>query len=87
MNQEEWLIRTRDKKIRVINSIANLQQEEEKLKIARERLELDRFKALGHGGEGEDDDDEDDNDGDDLIGDYTGEGTPPPDQAQAASAA
>lgn len=66
LKQEEWLIRTRDKKIRVINSIASLQQEEEKLKIARERLELDKFKALGHGGEGEDDDDDDDNDGDDL---------------------
>ncbi|CAH1216045.1 hypothetical protein PAECIP111890_04342 [Paenibacillus sp. JJ-223] len=66
LKQEEWLIRTRDKKIRVINLIASLQQEEEKLKIARERLELDKFKALGHGGtEGEGEGDEDD-DGDDL---------------------
>lgn len=66
LKQEEALVKTRDKKLRVINSIANLKQEEEKLKIARERLELDKFKELGHGDEGEDDDDEDDNDGDDL---------------------
>jgi len=65
LKQEEWLIRTRDKKIRVINLIASLQQEEEKLKIARERLELDKFKVLGRGDEGDDDDDEDD-DEDDL---------------------
>ncbi|MGN7352369.1 phage terminase small subunit [Paenibacillus amylolyticus] len=67
LKQEEALVKTRDKKLRVINSIASLQQEEEKLRIARERLELDKYKALGHGGdEGEGDSDEDDNDGDDL---------------------
>ncbi|PYE49842.1 terminase [Paenibacillus barcinonensis] len=66
LKQEEALVKTRDKKLRVINLIASLQQEEEKLRIARERLELDKYKALGHGGdEGEGDDDED-NDGDDL---------------------
>ncbi|WP_257219362.1 hypothetical protein [Paenibacillus sp. LK1] len=39
------------------------------MRIARERLELDKFKALGHGDEGgggNDVDDEDD-DGDDLV--------------------
>lgn len=66
LKQEEALVKTRDKKLRVINLIASLQQEEEKLRIARERLELDKYKTLGHGGdEGEGDDDED-NDGDDL---------------------
>ncbi|HBU81749.1 MAG TPA: terminase [Paenibacillus sp.] len=63
LKQEEALVKTRDKKLRVINLIASLQQEEEKLRIARERLELDKYKALGHGGEGDDDED---NDGDDL---------------------
>ncbi|WP_405131143.1 phage terminase small subunit [Paenibacillus sp. FSL H8-0317] len=68
LQQEEALVKTRDKKLRVINLIASLQQEEEKLRIARERLELDKYKALGHGDEsggGNDVDDEDD-DGDDL---------------------
>lgn len=65
LKQEEALVKTRDKKLRVINSIANLKQEEEKLAIARERLELDKIKALGYGGGEEDNDDEDD-DGDDL---------------------
>ncbi|MEC0125334.1 phage terminase small subunit-related protein [Paenibacillus pabuli] len=67
LKQEEALVKTRDKKLRVINLIASLQQEEEKLRIARERLELDKYKALGHGGDGggEGDDDEE-NDGDDL---------------------
>ncbi|MCM3699205.1 phage terminase small subunit-related protein [Paenibacillus macerans] len=65
LKQEEALIKTRDKKLRVINLIATLQQEEEKLKIARERLELDKYKALGRGENEEDDDDEDD-DEDDL---------------------
>ncbi len=68
LKQEEALVKTRDKKLRVINLIASLQQEEEKLRIARERLELDKYKALGHGDEsggGNDVDDEDD-DGDDL---------------------
>ncbi|CAI6074452.1 hypothetical protein PAECIP112173_02329 [Paenibacillus sp. JJ-100] len=67
LKQEEALVKTRDKKLRVINLIASLQQKEEKLRIARERLELDKYKALGHGGdEGEGDDDEDEDDGDDL---------------------
>lgn len=65
LKQEEALVKTRDKKLRVINLIANMQQEEEKLAIARERLELDKFKALGYG-EGEGDEDEEDDDGDDL---------------------
>ncbi|WKL00895.1 hypothetical protein Q0F98_28790 [Paenibacillus amylolyticus] len=51
LKQEEALVKTRDKKLRVINLIASLQQEEEKLRIARERLELDKYKALGHGDE------------------------------------
>lgn len=65
LKQEEALVKTRDKKLRVINLIANMQQEEEKLAIARERLELDKFKALGYG-EGEGDEDDEDDDGDDL---------------------
>ncbi|NEZ40279.1 phage terminase small subunit-related protein [Paenibacillus alvei] len=65
LKQEEALVKTRDKKLRVINSIANLKQEEEKLAIARERLELDKIKALGYG-EGEEDNDDDEDDGDDL---------------------
>lgn len=65
LKQEEALVKTRDKKLRVINLIASMQQEEEKLAIARERLELDKFKALGYG-EGEGDDDDEDDDGDDL---------------------
>ncbi|RAW18486.1 terminase [Paenibacillus taichungensis] len=68
LKQEEALVKTRDKKLRVINLIASLQQEEEKLRIARERLELDKYKVLGHGGEsgGENDVDDEDDDGDDL---------------------
>ncbi|SEB28030.1 phage terminase small subunit-related protein [Paenibacillus sp. 276b] len=68
LKQEEALVKTRDKKLRVINLIASLQQEEEKLRIARERLELDKYKALGHGDEsgGGSDVDDDDDDGDDL---------------------
>lgn len=65
LKQEEALVKTRDKKLRVINSIAHLKQEEEKLAIARERLELDKIKALGYG-EGEEDNDDEDDDGDDL---------------------
>ncbi|MCM3292391.1 phage terminase small subunit [Paenibacillus sp. MER 180] len=65
LKQEEALVKTRDKKLRVINSIAHLKQEEEKLAIARERLELDKIKALGYG-EGEEDNDDDEDDGDDL---------------------
>lgn len=61
LKQEEALVKTRDKKIRVINLIANMKQEEEKLKIARERLELDKFKVLGR--------DDDEGDGDDEDGD------------------
>ncbi|MGM1023005.1 MAG: phage terminase small subunit-related protein [Bacillota bacterium] len=64
LKQEEALVKTRDKKLRVINLIASLQQEEEKLEIARERLELEKRKLLGYGGaegdEGDDDDEEDD---------------------------
>ncbi|MGG4207024.1 hypothetical protein ABEW60_22015 [Paenibacillus jamilae] len=61
LKQEEALVKTRDKKLRVINLIASLQQEEEKLEIARERLELEKRKLLGYGGpEGDDDDDEED---------------------------
>ena len=66
LKQEEALVKTRDKKLRVINLIANMKQEEEKLKIARERLELDKFKVLGRGDEEEVDDDEDD--GEDDLG-------------------
>lgn len=40
LKQEEALVKTRDKKLRVINLIASLQQEEEKLEIARERILL-----------------------------------------------
>ncbi|WP_145047872.1 phage terminase small subunit-related protein [Paenibacillus xylanexedens] len=69
LKHEDQLTKVRDKKIRVINLIVSLQQEEEKLRIARERLELDKYKALGHGDEsggGNDVDGEDDDDGDDL---------------------
>ncbi|PRA04842.1 MULTISPECIES: phage terminase small subunit-related protein [unclassified Paenibacillus] len=67
LKQEEALVKTRDKKLRVINLIASLQQEEEKLRIARERLELDRYKALGDGGDkGEEGDEDEEDDGDDL---------------------
>ncbi|MCC3261760.1 hypothetical protein [Paenibacillus polymyxa] len=64
LKQEEALVKTCDKKLRVINLIASLQQVEEKLEIARERLELDKRKLLGYGGaegnEGDEDDEEDD---------------------------
>lgn len=63
LKQEEALTKTRDKKIRVINLITNLQQEEEKLEIARERLELEKFKVYGDKPEG---DGEEDDDGSDL---------------------
>lgn len=66
LKQEEALVKTRDKKLRVINLIASLQQEEEKLRIARERLELDRYKVLGDGGDNGGEGDEDEDDGDDL---------------------
>lgn len=67
LKQEDALVKTRDKKLRVINLIASLHQEEEKLRIARERLELDKYKALGHGDESEGGNDVDDeDDGDDL---------------------
>lgn len=65
LKQEEALTKTRDKKIRVINLITNLQQEEEKLALARERLELEKFKVYGSD-KPEGDGDEDDADGDDL---------------------
>ncbi|MMZ46221.1 Phage terminase small subunit [compost metagenome] len=65
LKQEEALVKTRDKKLRVINLIASLQQEEEKLEIARERLELEKRKLLGYGGaEGDEDDDDDEEDDD-----------------------
>lgn len=62
LKQEEALTKTRDKKIRLINQIASMQQEEEKLALARERLELEKYKVYGPDDpEGEDkDDDEDD---------------------------
>ncbi|MDO7908441.1 phage terminase small subunit-related protein [Paenibacillus sp. JX-17] len=63
LKQEDALVKTRDKKIRVINLIANLQQEEEKLKIAKERLELEKYKVYG---DRDGEDDEDDDSGDDL---------------------
>ena len=66
LKQEEALVKTRDKKLRVINLIASLQQEEEKLRIARERLELDKYKVLGDGGDNGGEGDEDEDDGDDL---------------------
>ncbi|MCP3807141.1 phage terminase small subunit-related protein [Paenibacillus sp. Lou8.1] len=67
LKQEEALVKTRDKKLRVINLIASLQQEEEKLEIARERLELEKFKTRGYGGSGGDEggENDDDDDGDD----------------------
>ncbi|OAB34133.1 phage terminase small subunit-related protein [Paenibacillus glacialis] len=65
LKQEEALTKTRDKKIRVINLITNLQQEKEKLAIARERLELEKFKVYGSD-KPEGDGEEDDDDGDDL---------------------
>ncbi|PNQ85232.1 phage terminase small subunit-related protein [Paenibacillus polymyxa] len=65
LKQEEALVKTRDKKLRVINLIASLQQEEEKLEIARERLELEKRKLLGYGGAEGDEDDEDDEEDDD----------------------
>jgi uncharacterized protein YjcR len=66
LKQEEALVKTRDKKLRVINLIASLQQEEEKLEIVRERLELEKRKLLGYGGSGGNEgDDDDDDEGDD----------------------
>lgn len=65
LKQEEALVKTRDKKLRVINLIASLQQEEKKLEIARERLELEKRKLLGYGGAEGDEDDEDDEEDDD----------------------
>ncbi|WP_433943380.1 phage terminase small subunit-related protein [Paenibacillus sp. SN-8-1] len=63
LKQEEALVKTRDKKLRVINLIASLQQEEEKLAIAKERLEIEKYKVYGSEGKGDDDEDDD---GDDL---------------------
>lgn len=66
LKQEEHLNKVRERKLRTLAQIESIEQEREKIAIARERLELDRYKVLGHGGdEGEGDDDED-NDGDDL---------------------
>lgn len=67
LKQEEHLNKVRDKKLRTLAQIAAIEQEKEKLAIARERLELDKFKALGYGGkEGEEDDDDDNDDDGDL---------------------
>ena len=49
LKQEDHLTKVRDKKIRVLAQIAAIEQEKEKLALARERLELDKFKALGYG--------------------------------------
>ncbi len=61
LKQEEALTKTRDKKIRLINQIASMQQEEEKLALARERLELEKYKVYGPDKpDGEDEDEEED---------------------------
>lgn len=68
LKQEEHLNKVRERKLRTLAQIESIEQEREKLAIARERLELDKFKILGHGDEsggGNNVDDEDD-DGDDL---------------------
>jgi len=61
LKQEEALTKTRDKKIRLINQIASMQQEEEKLALARERLELEKYKVYGPDKlDGEEEDEEED---------------------------
>lgn len=64
LKQEDHLNKVRDKKIRVLAQIAAIEHEQARLKLASDRLELDRFKAQGYGGtegdEGDDDDEEDD---------------------------
>lgn len=61
LKQEEALTKTRDKKIRLINQIASMQQEEEKLALARERLELEKYKVYGSDKpDGEEEDEEED---------------------------
>lgn len=59
LKQEEALIKTRDKKIKVINLIASLQQEKEKMELAKERLELEKYKVYGPDGPDGAGDDED----------------------------
>ncbi|OMF31973.1 phage terminase small subunit-related protein [Paenibacillus peoriae] len=64
LKQEDHLNKVRDKKIRVLAQIAAIEHEQARLKLASDRLELDRFKAQGYGGaegdEGDEDDEEDD---------------------------
>lgn len=64
LKQEDHLNKVRDKKIRVLAQIAAIEHERARLKLASDRLELDRFKAQGYGGaegdEGDEDDEEDD---------------------------
>lgn len=64
LRQEDHLNKVRDKKLRTLAQIASIEQEQARLELARDRLELDRVKALGYGGgkEGDDDDEEDDGD-------------------------
>lgn len=63
LKQEDALTKVRDKKIRLINQIANMDLEQEKMQLARERMELERYKVLGRG---EVEDELEDDDGDDL---------------------
>lgn len=62
LKQEDQLTKVRDKKIRVLAQIESIEQEREKLAIARERLELRKYEVLGRGDEKGDDDNEDDED-------------------------
>lgn len=64
LKQEEALTKVRDKKIRLINQIANMDLEQEKMQLARERMELERYKVLGRGDDNDHEDNDDD--GDDL---------------------
>ncbi|MDQ1236686.1 uncharacterized protein YjcR [Paenibacillus sp. SORGH_AS306] len=64
LKQEEALTKVRDKKIRLINQIANMDLDQEKMQLARERMELERYKVLGRGDDN--DDVEDEYAGDDL---------------------
>ncbi|MGN9169488.1 phage terminase small subunit-related protein [Paenibacillus polymyxa] len=65
LKQEDHLNKVRDKKIRVLAQIAAIEHEQARLKLASDRLELDRFKAQGYGGAEGDEDDEDDEEDDD----------------------
>lgn len=64
LKQEEALTKTRDKKIRLINQIASMQHEEERLALARERLELEKYKVYGP----DDTEREDEKDDEDDLG-------------------